>query len=48
MTFVYDAAHQRSEFVVLDAQHVAGEPIARVQIPRRVPYGFHGNWVAAA
>jgi len=47
MTFVYDAANNRSEFIVLDAQHVAGEPVARVQIPRRVPYGFHGNWVAA-
>jgi carotenoid cleavage dioxygenase len=46
MTFVYDAANDRSEFVLLDAQNVAGEPIARVQIPRRVPYGFHGNWVA--
>jgi carotenoid cleavage dioxygenase-like enzyme len=48
MTFVYDAANKRSEFVLLDAQNVAGEPIARVRIPRRVPYGFHGNWVAAS
>ncbi len=47
MTFVYDAASNCSEFVVLDAQNVAGEAVARVQIPRRVPYGFHGNWVAA-
>ena len=47
MTFVYDAADNRSEFVLLDAQNVSGEPIARVQFPRRVPYGFHGNWVAA-
>ena len=48
MTFVHDAATRCSEFVILDAQHVAAEPLARVQIPRRVPYGFHGNWVAAA
>ena len=47
MTFVYDAANNRSEFVLLDAPNVGGEPIARVQIPRRVPYGFHGNWVSA-
>jgi len=47
MTFVYDAPNNRSEFVLLDAQHVTGEPLARVQIPRRVPYGFHGNWLAA-
>jgi carotenoid cleavage dioxygenase-like enzyme len=48
MTFVYYAAENRSDFVILDAQNVAGEPLARVQIPRRVPYGFHGNWVPAA
>jgi carotenoid cleavage dioxygenase len=48
LTFVYDAAHNCSEFVILDAQNVSAEPIARVQIPRRVPYGFHGNWVADA
>ena len=48
MTFVYDAAANRSDCVILDAQHVAGDPIARIEIPRRVPYGFHGNWVPAA
>jgi carotenoid cleavage dioxygenase len=47
MTFVYAAAENRSDFVILDAQHVSDAPIARVQIPRRVPYGFHGNWVPA-
>jgi carotenoid cleavage dioxygenase len=35
------------DFYVLDARHIAGEPIARVILPHRVPYGFHGNWVAA-
>ncbi|HVN87831.1 MAG TPA: carotenoid oxygenase family protein [Candidatus Binatia bacterium] len=47
LTFVFDAARNASEFVILDAQHVADEPLARIEIPRRVPYGFHGNWVAA-
>jgi len=47
LTFVYDAERNRSDLVILDAQHVADEPIARVEIPRRVPYGFHGHWVAA-
>jgi len=47
MTFFYDAARDTSELVLLDAQNISDEPIARIQIPHRVPYGFHGNWVAA-
>lgn len=47
MTFVYDAEQRRSNFVILDAQNVQDDPIARIEIPHRVPYGFHGNWVAA-
>ena len=47
LVLVYDAAHDTSDFWILDAQDVAGEPVARVALPHRVPYGFHGNWVAA-
>ena len=45
MTYVFDGNDQRSEFVVYDAQDFSREPLARVQLPGRVPYGFHGNWV---
>jgi carotenoid cleavage dioxygenase len=45
LTLVYDAAADRSELVVLDAQDPAAEPVARVLLPQRVPFGFHGNWV---
>lgn len=41
---VYRAAEDRSDFVVLDAQDVAAGPIAVAKLPRRVPFGFHGNW----
>jgi carotenoid cleavage dioxygenase-like enzyme len=34
-----------SEMVVLDAQNVTAGPIATAHVPRRVPFGFHGNWV---
>lgn len=34
--------------LVLDARDVAGEPVARVGLPRGVPTGFHGSWLADA
>jgi carotenoid cleavage dioxygenase-like enzyme len=47
LTLVYDRARDSSEFIVLDARHIRGEPLARVRLPHRVPYGFHGNWAPA-
>jgi carotenoid cleavage dioxygenase len=43
----YDSANDVSEVVVLDARDVAAGPIARVQIPQRMPFGFHANWFPA-
>jgi carotenoid cleavage dioxygenase len=37
-----------ARLAVLDAQDVGAPPVAEVRIPRRVPFGFHGNWVADA
>lgn len=48
LTFLYDAARGASDLVVLDARHVAKGPVARVHLPRRVPHGFHGSWLAEA
>jgi carotenoid cleavage oxygenase len=48
MSLVYDAATDRSDLVILDAQDFAGEPAATVHLPQRVPYGFHGNWIPDA
>jgi carotenoid cleavage oxygenase len=48
MSLVYDAATDRSDLVILDAQDFAGEPVATVHLPQRVPYGFHGNWIPDA
>ncbi len=47
ITVVYRGAEDRSDFVVFDAQDVAKGPIGVARLPRRVPYGFHGNWRAA-
>ncbi|MGD1911772.1 MAG: carotenoid oxygenase family protein [Rivularia sp. (in: cyanobacteria)] len=46
VTFVYDSDEDKSELVVIDAQDITSKPVARVLIPQRVPYGFHGDWVS--
>lgn len=48
LAYVYDAPSNASEVVILHAQDFAGKPIARVHLPQRVPFGFHGNWVPDA
>jgi carotenoid cleavage dioxygenase len=45
MTFVYDGERNASELLVLDAQDLSASPLARVLLPARVPFGFHGSWV---
>lgn len=45
--YVYDPARDGSDLVILDASDFAGDPVATVKLPQRVPYGFHGNWIGA-
>jgi len=47
LVLVYDQSRNTSEFLILDARNINDEPLARIRLPHRVPYGFHGNWVAA-
>ncbi len=35
-----------TDFVVLDAADFERGYVARVPLPQRVPFGFHGNWVS--
>jgi len=46
VTFVHDENSLNSELVVVNAQDMNNEPVARVMIPQKVPYGFHGIWVS--
>lgn len=48
MSYVYDATTDSSDVVILNAQDFTGDPVATVHLPQRVPFGFHGNWVADA
>jgi len=48
LAYVYDATEDRSDVVVLDAQDFAGEPVATIHLPVRVPFGFHGSWLPDA
>ncbi|MFE2996801.1 carotenoid oxygenase family protein [Nocardia sp. NPDC059246] len=45
MSYVYDSAEDRSDLVILDATDLAAAPVATIHLPRRIPYGFHGNWL---
>jgi len=47
LVLAYDHARNTSDFHILDARNLRDEPVAVVHLPHRVPYGFHGNWVAA-
>jgi len=44
VTTVYHPSEDRSDFVVFDAMNVADGPIGWAELPRRIPFGFHGNW----
>jgi carotenoid cleavage dioxygenase len=43
-----DAEHDVTSLVVLDAQDITGAPVASVELPFKVPFGFHSSWIPAA
>lgn len=47
LAVVYRGSENRSDLVMLDASDIAKGPIAVASLPRRVPFGFHGNWLGA-
>ncbi|MFO0438232.1 MAG: carotenoid oxygenase family protein, partial [Phenylobacterium sp.] len=44
---VWRAAENRSDLISRAASEVDRGPVALAKVPRRVPFGFHGNWVNA-
>jgi carotenoid cleavage dioxygenase len=48
ITSLHDLGHASTEFVVMDAQDFDRGYVAKVKLPQRVPFGFHGNWSSDA
>jgi hypothetical protein len=46
MFYAHDLSGGNTDLVILAAQDFAGEPVARIHLPVRVPLGFHGSWIA--
>ena len=46
MVLVYDADRDTTDLVILDATDITGDPVATIELPQRVPHGFHGNWIS--
>ncbi|MBQ9053037.1 carotenoid oxygenase family protein [Rhodococcus sp. (in: high G+C Gram-positive bacteria)] len=44
LTLSYSTDRNLSDFLVFDTTDITQGPIARVELPTRVPYGFHGSW----
>jgi carotenoid cleavage dioxygenase-like enzyme len=45
-TFVTNEASGESELYIFEAAHFDRKPIARIQLPQRVPTGYHSWWVS--
>jgi carotenoid cleavage dioxygenase-like enzyme len=48
LSCVTDRSDDSTDLVVIDARDVAAGPIARIHLPRRLPFGFHANWFPPA
>jgi carotenoid cleavage dioxygenase len=47
IAFQFNAATQRETLDIFDARDLGQGPVAQVAIPRHIPTGFHGCWIAA-
>ena len=46
LSLVHSETTGKSRLIIVDAQNFAAPPVATVELPYRVPYGAHGNWVS--
>lgn len=48
LAFAHDRSTATSSLMVLAAQDISAGPVAQIELPQRVPVGFHGNWIPSA
>ena len=48
ITLVTDSNRWRSHCLVFEATDITTGPVARVELPQRVPFGFHASWATGA
>lgn len=48
LTYVWNAPTDTSDLVIIDGARFDGPPQAVIHLPARVPFGFHGSWIADA
>lgn len=46
LALIHDLSRERTDFVVMDASDLDRGYVARIELPQRVPFGFHGNWIS--
>lgn len=44
LTIAFDPSRNVSDLLIFNALDIEKGPITRVELPTRVPYGFHGGW----
>ncbi len=47
VSIVYDGNENESYLVIVNARDFEAAPVAKVRLPRRVPFGAHGSWLPA-
>jgi carotenoid cleavage dioxygenase len=48
MCYAFDESSCSSSLLIIDARDFTGPPVARIDLPLRIPYGFHATWIRDA
>lgn len=48
VTFAHDEDYDTSYVLVVDAKKFEDEPVAKISLPQRVPYGHHGSFFSSS